>query len=105
MEGTLRHGRGNARRHRAMKKHLLTAIQILVTVGILAWVFHDREKRAQMADALRNANKWWMLAGFIAYGFVEILATIRWHVLLAVQGIRLGWIRTAMLLMIGIFFN
>src|SRR5437867_2990523 len=29
---------------RAMKKHLLTAIQILVTVGILAWVFHDREK-------------------------------------------------------------
>lgn len=88
-----------------MKKILLTTLQVLVTFGILFWVFHDPKKRAQMADALRNADKWWMLAGVGAYGCVEFIATIRWHALLAVQGIRLGWARTGMLTMIGVFFN
>ena len=88
-----------------MKKAILTTIQILVTVGILVWVFHDPKKRADMFGAIRNANLLWILAGVAAYGVVEVFAAARWQILLRVQGISLGWIRLGALLMIGIFFN
>jgi len=87
------------------KKTAFTVLQIAVTVGILYLVFHDPKKRAQMAAALGNSDKIWLLGGFLAYGFVELFAALRWNVLLRIQGINLSSIRLGMLLMIGIFFS
>lgn len=78
---------------------------MLVTAGILYLVFHDPAKRAEMAHALGQANHWWLLAGFLAYGLVEFLSGVRWQLLLRVQGVVLGWGRVFMLLLIGVFFN
>ena len=58
-----------------------------------------------MAHALGKADRWWLLAGFGAYGVVEICAGVRWQLLLRVQGIALSWTRVFMLLLIGVFFN
>ena len=88
-----------------MKKTILSIIQVLVTVGILIWVFRDPQKRTQMLEALRHADRTWILIGIAAYGVVEILAAVRWYILLRVQDIRLGFLRVCGLLMIGIFFN
>lgn len=88
-----------------MKKHILSVIQVLVTVGILFWIFHDPHKRAQMIEALQNADQRWIVAGILLYGIIEILAAFRWHLLLRVQQIRLSFSRVCALLMIGIFFN
>jgi len=88
-----------------MKKTVLTIIQILVTVGILFWVFHDPDKRAKMWEALSHARPAWLLAGVACYGVVELLAAIRWYVLLRVQGVILPAWRVGALLMLGIFFN
>ncbi len=88
-----------------MKKTILTIIQVLVTLGILVWIFHDPQKRADMWRAISHADPVWILAGIFSYGVVEILAAARWQVLLGVQGIRIGWFRLGALLMIGIFFN
>lgn len=78
---------------------------MLVTFGILYLVFRDPAKRAEMAHTLGQANHWWLLAGFIAYGLVETLSGIRWQILLRVQGIALGWARLFHLVIIGVFFN
>ncbi len=78
---------------------------MLVTVGILFAVFHDPAKRAEMARALGKADRGWLLAGFAAYGLVEICAGVRWQLLLRVQGIALSWARVFMLLLVGVFFN
>ena len=88
-----------------MKKAALTALQIIVTVGILFIVFRDPVKRAEMARALGNADPLWLLAGIAIYGVVEIIAGVRWQLLLRVQGIDLSWARVFMLLLIGLFFN
>lgn len=90
-----------------MKKTVLTVVQIVVTVAILAWVFHDKQKRDSMWQALLSARQgWpWIIAAITAYGVLEILAVWRWHLLLGVQGIFLGPLRLASLLMIGVFFN
>ncbi len=70
-----------------MKKILLTLLQLAVTVAVLYWVFHDPEKRAQMAIALRAADYRWIGAGILSYIMVEIAAAIRWKILLKVQRI------------------
>ena len=88
-----------------MKKILLTIIQIAVTVGLLIWVFHDPTQRAQMADALKHADKKWVAIAVLAYIIVEIAAALRWQVLLLVQKIRLPLPRLTGLFLIGLFFN
>jgi uncharacterized protein (TIRG00374 family) len=87
------------------KKTLLTILQIAVTLGLLWWVFHDPEKRAEMAEALGRADWHWVVAGVAVFFATSVLATVRWKVLLAVQDIRMSWVRTWQLFMIGAFFN
>lgn len=80
-------------------------MQATVTLLLLWWIFHDPAKRQQMMLALQNANAWWLLPGFVAFGLVLVTTTFRWSLLLGVQGIHLGWKRTWQLVMIGMFFN
>jgi hypothetical protein len=55
----------------------------------LWYVFHDPQRRAQIAEALRHASIGWVLLGWAYYTTVEVMAMVRWQILLRVQGIRL----------------
>ncbi len=88
-----------------MKRRLLTALQIAITLGILYYVFRDPTKRAEMADSLYRADLTWLLAGFFVYGAIEVIAAVRWQWLLRVQNIDLPWPRVFALVFIGVFFN
>ena len=88
-----------------MKKILLTLFQLAVTIAVLYWVYHAPNRRAQMAEAIRNAQYHWVVIGILAYGIVEISAAFRWHVLLKVQKIHLTVPRLAGLFLIGMFYN
>jgi glycosyltransferase 2 family protein len=87
------------------KRIVFAAVQVTITVGVLAWLLHDRQKRAQMAAALAQADQLWIIGGIAAYGAVEVVAGLRWDGLLRVQGIHLRPLRLLMLLLIGLFFN
>ncbi|PYL52063.1 MAG: hypothetical protein DMF33_08735 [Verrucomicrobia bacterium] len=88
-----------------MKKILVTIFQLSVTIGVLYWVYHDPARRAQMVEAIRNAQYRWVLMGILAYVVVEIAAAFRWHVLLRVQKIQLTLPRLSGLFFIGMFYN
>ncbi len=88
-----------------MKKILVTLFQLSVTIGVLYWVYHDPNRRAQMAQAIRNAEYRWVAMGILAYVVVEIAAVFRWHILLKVQKIRLSLPRLSALFFIGMFYN
>ncbi len=88
-----------------MKKILISLLQLVVTGGLLYWVFHDPVTRAAMVFALRAADFHWVLGGILAYVIVEIAAVLRWNILLKVQGIKLGTPRVAGLFLIGMFYN
>ena len=88
-----------------MKKILVAVLQIAVTVAVLFWVFHDPQKRAQMAVALRMADYRWIVAALVCYFVVELAAGIRWWILLKVQQIHLSIARVAGLFLIGMFYN
>ena len=80
-------------------------LQLAATVGLLWLVFHDEHKRAALWDAMQQADWRWLLAGVAAYGTFELLAGVRWMILLRVQGIHLSWRRLYGLLMVGLFFS
>jgi len=88
-----------------MKKILITLFQLSVTTAVLYWVYHDPSRRAQMVEAIRNAQYRWVLLGILAYTVVEVAAAFRWHVLLKVQKIHLSLPRLAGLFLIGMFYN
>lgn len=82
-----------------------TLLQLLVTAAGIYYVFHDPQKRAQIGQALRSADWRWLAASWLVYGAVEMVATVRWQMLLRVQGIVIGWFRAGVLVMVGLFFN
>lgn len=88
-----------------MKRILLAVFQASVTAVVLFFVFRDPGKRAQMFEALQQSDKIWLLAAFASFGAVEVLAAVRWALLLRVQGIVLPNLRLFALFMIGAFFN
>ena len=88
-----------------MKKILITLFQLGVTIAVLYWVYHDPHRRAQMAEAIRNADYRWVVVGILAYMVVEIAAAFRWNVLLKVQKINLSLPRLSGLFLIGMFYN
>src|SRR4051794_13742084 len=88
-----------------MKRTAVTVLQITITVAVLTYLLRSPAKREEIARALLTANHWWLLAGSLAYGLVELIAAWRWNLLLQVQGIFLTRMRVVMLLLIGVFFN
>ena len=88
-----------------MKKILVTLFQLSVTIAVLYWVYHDPNRRAQMVEAIRNAQYRWVALGILAYAIVEVAAAFRWHVLLKVQKIHLSFPRLSGLFLIGMFYN
>ena len=88
-----------------MKRILVTIFQLSVTTAVLYWVYHDPARRAQMAEALRNARYQWVVVAILSYVLVEIAAAFRWYVLLKVQKIQLSVPRLSGLFLIGMFYN
>ena len=88
-----------------MKKILITILQLSVTIAVLYWVYHDPNRRAQMVEAIRNAQYRWVVLGILTYVVVEVAAAFRWHVLLKVQKIHLSLPRLSGLFLIGMFYN
>lgn len=88
-----------------MKRAGLILLQLLVTAGGIFYVFHDQHRRDEISNAIRHADWRWLVIGWLCYGLVETLATVRWQILLRVQGIALGWLRCGVLVIIGLFFN
>jgi uncharacterized protein (TIRG00374 family) len=88
-----------------MKKTLLTILQLLVTGGLLYWVFHDQKVREAMGVAIRDADYRWIGAAILMYVLVEFAAVVRWQILLKVQGINLSKARIVALFFIGMFYN
>jgi len=85
------------------KRGVIAAMQGLCAVAVLVFIFHDRERRREMEEAVRHASVSWLVAGVLCYGLVELLGGLRWLLLLRVQGFRLSWRRGTSIFLIGLF--
>jgi glycosyltransferase 2 family protein len=88
-----------------IKRIAFLFLQLLVTAAGIYYVFHDPHVRAEIVAALRHSDWRWLLGGWACYSLVESLATVRWQMLLRVQGIGLSWLHAGAIVVIGLFFN
>ena len=88
-----------------MKRHLLTAIQVVITIGLLWWIFRNPDQNQKLLAALEAANNWWLVPGLAALGGGLLLQAKRWLILLEVQGIVISYWRSLRILLIGMFLN
>ena len=85
--------------------HLLTLLQVAVTVGLLWWLFHDPERRAVMAAALKMADWRWIMLAIVAAGVCEFFGILRWQLFLRMLHIEVPLRETSKFFFIGAFFN
>lgn len=85
--------------------HLFTIAQVVITVALLWWLFHDPERRRVMWDALRTADWRWMVLSVIAAGVCEFFGILRWQLFLRMLKIEVPLWETTKLFFIGAFFN
>jgi glycosyltransferase 2 family protein len=88
-----------------MNKAIIRTFQAVFTIGILIWLFHSPEKRAQMADAIAKADSTWLWIGLPVALVGEVANIMRWQILMRVQGMFMSWRRAIMLFFVGLFFN
>lgn len=84
---------------------VLTVLQLLVTVGLLWWLFHDPARRATMWEALQTADWRWMIAAFAAAGLCEFFGILRWQLFLKMLHLPVRLSEVSRLFFIGAFFN
>ena len=92
-----------------MKKYLLPVVQILITIGLLWWIFRNPEQNRKMLEAIGKAQAdgglWWFVPGILALGAAMLFQTWRWMILLRVQDITISFSRALRIMLSGMFFN
>ncbi len=90
-----------------MKKRLVSLLQLGIGIGLIAFLFHRMDNKADLINALQAiASNWPYLAGAIlAFLVCILLCTWRWRLILAAHDMKLPVWRTLELYFIGQFFN
>jgi len=86
-------------------QHALAVFQVIVTVGLLWWLFHDPERRQAMTTALAAADWRWMVLAVISAGVCEFFGILRWKLFLRMLHVEVPFKDVTKLFFIGAFFN
>jgi len=86
-------------------KKWLIVLQLLITGGLLTWIFSNSEFRSQIGEVLLRENPNWLLLGFLLAGLSHLLGIIRWRIFLVALEIRISFWRAAQIYLLGLFFS
>ena len=78
--------------------------RVVLTFGAV-WFLATKLNWGEFWEIVRQADPRWLGLATITYGGVVVISIVRWHLLLDVAGVAVGWGRTAQLSMAGLFFN
>ena len=114
-----------------MKQKLLAIARLLVSVGILAYlfngIFRDEARKAvpdldtltwaqrehivwtkgphALWEVFQRVDLWCFAGGIALMGVVCVLGIVRWRMILKVQGLELSFPRASSIFFVGMFFN
>lgn len=94
-----------------MKKTVTTILQYLIFLGLGIWIIYhmlhqltDKQK-AELADAIANANAWYLLPVFIIGFLSHLFRAMRWRYLLETVDLRPSLVNTTFSVLIGYIAN
>ena len=88
-----------------MKKTVLMLLKIVVSLGILAYIFTKVIDIRHLWANLREANVSYIVAGILFYLLVQTLSAYRWYLLIKPQGIGVSFPKILAYYFLGMYFN
>lgn len=88
-----------------MKKALVLLLQVLVSVGLLVWIFREPVFREEVIGIFQQADLEWVLIAAGVAGFGVVLGFVRWGIFLKVVGIEVPAWQIFRMGAVGLFFN
>ncbi len=94
-----------------MKKTLLTILQYVLFLGLGIWIIYHMlhqlgpEKKAELADAITNANIWYLIPVFIIGFLSHFFRAVRWRYLLETVELKPSLTNTTFAVLIGYIAN
>jgi glycosyltransferase 2 family protein len=88
-----------------MKKTGLTLLKVVVSLGILAYIFTKVVDIRLLWANLKQADLSYFVAAILMYFVVQALSAYRWYLLLKPQGIEVSYWRILSFYFLGMYFN
>jgi uncharacterized protein (TIRG00374 family) len=88
-----------------MKKTVLTALKVLVSVSILAYIFTRVVDIRHLGNNLAQAQLSFFALAVMTYFAVQALSAYRWYLLLKPQGLKVSYPRMLSFYFLGMYFN
>ena len=86
------------------RKQLLNILKIVVSVGLLIFIFSTIDRDA-FFNAVQRANSWWLLAALLMILLGVVIRAYRWQILLDAIGVRVPIGELTAIYFIGFLFN
>lgn len=87
-----------------LKKVTTTLIKLIITIGIMAYIFHTQDTDKIISE-IRNSKPLWLLAAMGLFLASIVLGSLQWRVILKTRDIAISRLRSISIYMTGIFFN
>jgi glycosyltransferase 2 family protein len=88
-----------------MKKTALMLLKIVVSLGILAYIFTKVIDIRHLWANLREADVSFIIAGILFYFLVQTLSAWRWYLLIKPQGLDISFPKVLAYYFLGMYFN
>jgi hypothetical protein len=89
-----------------LRKLVLNLLKLLVSGGILAYLFVDAYRHHSFVELRDQPKNWGMLAGAAVICCLGVLITlVRWHFLIRALGLPVRWRETLRIGLVGFLFN
>ena len=87
-----------------MKKRILLLLKILVSAGLVGWLY-SRVEVADILAAFRSVNLWLVGLVFLLFFLNTVISSVKWRILLHADGIKMPLPSLVMSYLVGTFFN
>src|SRR5215216_3901318 len=88
-----------------MKKTVLTLLKIVVSLGILTYIFTKVIDIRHLWANLKEADVSFIIAAILFYFLVQTLSAWRWYLLVKPQGIEVPFSKILAFYFLGMYFN
>lgn len=88
-----------------MQKKLIIVFQILISLGLLIWLFLREDLRTQLGQVIAQADPAWLVAGLLVAGFGNFLGIFRWGIILKMLDVIITKRNVFRMGLVGLFFN
>ena len=87
-----------------MKKKLLTALKIALSIGLVIFVLSQIETK-RLLELLKSSDPLWLFGAFLLFNASKIVSSLRLNIYFKHLGIYLGELEALRLYYVGMFYN